>query len=421
MKRLLLALALLSAALRAEDPRLVIESGGHLSIIYSVAFTRDGKYRVSAGDDKVVRVWDVNTGQVVRVLRGQIGEGQVGQLYAAALSPDNRYLAVAGWLGADAGTWGAIRIHDFQTGAVLALLKGHTDVVASLAFSPDNRHLASGSHDKSVRIWDIETKTSVTLSPEHGDAIYGLAFSPDGKRLVSGSDDHSLRLWDVTIAKPIREMTGHQNWVRTALFSPDGKYIVSGSNDKTIRLWDGHTGQFIGQLAENESEVAALSFSPDGHRLLAGAVSSPYICTVYELPSGKLLTRFAENSNIVVATAISPDGETAATAGGNRQEIYLWSLSTGQIKRKLVGAGDTVWSVAFAKDGQSIAFGNQVANQGPNELGPLQKTILLRTAGETPVSLGTAVKSEADFIRASDQNGRFQLRTKAGKIRSEER
>src|ERR1039458_1783597 len=105
MKRLLLALALLSAALRAEDPRLVIESGGHLSIIYSVAFTRDGKYLVSAGDDKVGRVWDVNTGQVVRVLRGQIGEGQVGQLYAAALSPDNRYLAVAGWLGADAGTW----------------------------------------------------------------------------------------------------------------------------------------------------------------------------------------------------------------------------------------------------------------------------------------------------------------------------
>ena len=420
MRRLLLALALLGAALWAEDPRLVIESGGHLSTIRFVAFTRDGKYLVSAGQDKVVRVWDVNTGQVVRVLRGQIGEGHVGKLYAAALSPDNRYLAVAGWLGADAGTFGAIRIHDFQTGAVLALLKGHTDVVDSLAFSPDNRHLASGSADNSVRIWDIEAKTSVKLSPEHGNAVYGLAFSEDGKRLVSGSDDQSLRLWDASNGKLIREMPGHQKWVTTALFSPDGKYIVSGSHDKTIRLWDAHTGESKGQLAENETQVRGLSFSPDGRRLLAGAVSSPYICTVYEFPSGKLLTRFAENSNIVVATAISPDGETAATAGGNRQEIYLWSLSTGQIKRKLVGAGDTVWSVAFAKDGQSIAFGNQVANQGRNELGPLRKTILLRTAGETPVSLGAAVKSEADFIRASDQNGRFQLRTKAGKIYPDE-
>src|ERR1035441_10263716 len=135
MKRLLLALVLLGAALWAEDPRLVIESGGHLSTTRFVAFTRDGKYLVSAGDDKVVRVWDVNTGQMVRVLRGQIGEGDEGKLFAAALSPDNSYLAVAGWLGGDRESSDAIRIHDFQTGAVLTLLKGHTDVVESLAFS----------------------------------------------------------------------------------------------------------------------------------------------------------------------------------------------------------------------------------------------------------------------------------------------
>src|ERR1022692_1611543 len=415
MRRLLLALALLGAALWAEDPRLVIESGGHLSTIRFVAFTRDGKYLVSAGDDKVVRVWDVSTGQVARVLRGQIGEAHEGKLFAAALSPDNRYLAVAGYLTGDSETWGAIRIHDFRTGAVLALLKGHTSVVDSLAFSPDNRHLASGSADNGVRIWDIEAKTSVRLSPEHGDRILGLAFSQDGKRLVSGSEDHSLRLWDASNGKLIREMPGHEKAVRTALFSPDGRYIVSGSDDKTIRLWDAHTGEPIRQLAENETKVFALSFSPDGHRLLAGAGSIPYTCAVYEFPSGKLLTRFTEHTNIVMATAIAPDGETAATAGGNSQEIYLWSLSTGQVKRKLVGAGDTVWSVAFAKDGHSIAFGNQFASQSPNERGPLQKTILLRAAGETPVSLGGTVKSEADFIRASDHNGSFQLRTKAGK------
>ena len=415
MRRLLLALALLGAALWAEDPRLVIESGGHLSTIRFVAFTRDGKYLVSAGDDKVVRVWDVNTGQVARVLRGQIGEAHEGKLFAAALSPDNRYLAVAGWLAGDAETWGAIRIHDFQTGAVLALLKGHTNVIDSLAFSPDNRHLASGSADNTVRIWDIEAKTAVKLSPEHGDGILGLAFSPDGKRLVSGSDDHTLHLWDASSGKLIREMPGHEKAVRTALFSPDGRYIVSGSDDKTIRLWDAHTGEPIRQLAENETKVFALSFSPDGHRLLAGAGSIPYTCAVYEFPSGKLLTRFTEHTNIVMATAIAPDGETAATAGGNSQEIYLWSLSTGQVKRKLVGAGDTVWSVAFAKDGHSIAFGNQSTQSDPNERGPLQKTILLRAAGETPVSLGGTVKSEADFIRASDRNGSFQLRTKAGK------
>ena len=88
-------------------------------------------------------------------------------------------------------------------------------MVDSLAFSPDNRHLASGSADNGVRIWDIEAKTSVRLSPEHGDRILGLAFSQDGKRLVSGSEDHSLRLWDASNGKLIREMPGHEKAVRT--------------------------------------------------------------------------------------------------------------------------------------------------------------------------------------------------------------
>jgi WD40 repeat protein len=420
MKRPLLALALLGAALWAEDPRLVIESGGHLSQIKFVAFTRDGKYLVSAGDDKVVRVWDVDTGQMVRALRGQIGEGNEGKLFAAALSPDNRYLAVAGWLAGDGKSRDSIRIHDFRTGAVVALLKGHVNLVNSLAFSPDNRHLASGSADHSVRIWDIAAKTSVELRPWHRGDIYGLAFSEDGKRLVSGSEDHSLRLWDASNGRLIQEMPGHQNSVMTALFSPDGKYIVSGSLDKTIRLWDARTGQFIRQLAENETQVRALSFSPDGHRLLAGTDRFPYMCAVYEFPSGKLLTRFAGHTNVVLATAISLDGETAATAGGDRNEIYLWSLSTGQVKRKLVGAGQPVWSVAFSKDGQSIAFGNEFDHQRPALQIPLPKTILLRTASETPVSLGRAVRSETDFIRASDHNGDLQLRPKAGENYPEE-
>src|SRR5215471_12422995 len=153
-------------------------------MIRSMMFTRDGKYLVSAGDDKAVRVWDVSTGRIVRVLRGQIGEGNEGKIYAAALSPDNRYLAVGGWLANDNNS---IRIHDFQSGQVFTLLKGHEDVIYGLAFSPDGRHLASGSYDKTVRIWDVETKTSMPLKPLFGGPIFGVAFSPDGKLLVAAS------------------------------------------------------------------------------------------------------------------------------------------------------------------------------------------------------------------------------------------
>jgi WD40 repeat protein len=92
---ILLAFFLPAAAL-ADEPILVIDPGGHLSKIWDIMFTSDGKYLVSAGDDKVVRVWDVKTGETARTIRGQIGDGSEGKIFAAALSANDKYLAVGG-------------------------------------------------------------------------------------------------------------------------------------------------------------------------------------------------------------------------------------------------------------------------------------------------------------------------------------
>ena len=77
---LALMLMLAAAGAAADDPRLVIDSGGHTAIIRKIIFTRDGKYLISAGDDKVIRVWDVETGKVARTIQGQIGEGSEGKI-----------------------------------------------------------------------------------------------------------------------------------------------------------------------------------------------------------------------------------------------------------------------------------------------------------------------------------------------------
>ncbi|MCK5718710.1 MAG: hypothetical protein KAH84_02035, partial [Thiomargarita sp.] len=76
---------------------LQIDPGGHKAVIRDVVFTADGRYLVSASNDKLVRVWDLETGKTVRTIRGQIGAGSEGKIFAMALSPDERWLAVGGW------------------------------------------------------------------------------------------------------------------------------------------------------------------------------------------------------------------------------------------------------------------------------------------------------------------------------------
>ncbi len=108
-------------------PILQIDSGGHNAIIKDVAFTPDGQYLLSASDDKLIRVWDIKTGRTVRTQRGQIDLGDEGKIYAMTLSPNGQWLAAGGWTSND-----EIRLYDFPSGKLVALLEGHTDVVHSL-------------------------------------------------------------------------------------------------------------------------------------------------------------------------------------------------------------------------------------------------------------------------------------------------
>jgi WD40 repeat protein len=396
---------------QADEPLLVIDTGGHMALIRKIMFTSDGRYLVSAGEDKVVRVWDVQTGETVRTIRGQTAEGDEGKIYAAALSPNDRYLAVGGWLAGDPDSRCAVRIHDFQSGKVIGLLKGHTNVVLSLAFSPDGRYLASGSADQTVRMWDIERKEVHVLKGHTGD-IYAVAFSSDGKRLVSGSDDHTLRLWDVQQGKLIKEMKGHQDRVSSAAFSPDGRYIASGSWDKTVRLWDAESGDFVKVLGEQGTTVDSLSFSPDSHWLLTGSgFGGKDVCNVFSVPAGQIMTRFEKHDNVVRATAVSPDGTTAATAGGYNKEIYLWNPHSGQIFKHLAGKGRPISSVGFARDGRSLAFENEFNKKNDNNGGPLQKIIILNQDNDYQVTLGGKTGKEADYLRAVEKSGDSELTT----------
>jgi WD40 repeat protein len=192
----------------------------------------DGRTLASAGDDNTIKLWDTPTGRV----KGAPLKGHTSYVTSLALSPDGNTLA--------SGSWDkTIRLWDVQRPEPGPLGDGilgkHDKYVTCVAFSPvvGANLLASGGYDNKIRLWDVkQTKELEPLEKGgHTDVVRSLAFSPDGTMLVSGGDDNTVRIWDVKSRKVLR-VCEHDAPVHCVTFVWPW-LVASGSFDKTIKFW----------------------------------------------------------------------------------------------------------------------------------------------------------------------------------------
>ena len=171
------------------------------------------------------------------------------------------------------------------------ILAGHDEWVTSVAFSPDGKHIVSGSRDNTVRVWDAQTGQSV-MDPlkGHNNFVTSVAFSPDSRHIVSGSLDNTFRVRDAQTGQSvIASLKGHDDRVTSVAFSPDGRHIVSGSFDKTVRVWDAQTGQSVmDPLKGHHYCVTSVAFSPDGRYIVSGSIDK--IVRVWDAQTGLRIT-----------------------------------------------------------------------------------------------------------------------------------
>ena len=405
---LLLCLTLASVS-RADDaakqdkPILVLDAGGHTAIVKKVLFTPDGRELITVSDDKTIRVWDATTGEPLRVLHPPIGRGQVGMLFAAALSPDGRTLAVGG-NGFEEFKFGEIHLIDFSTGRIARALKGHTSGIESLAFAADGKRLGSGSEDRKARIWDLATGQCEHVLEGHTDDVKGAVFSPDGRRLATASFDTTGRIWSAETGKLEAELKGHAEAVNCVAWSPDGQFIATGSDVCAIRLWspDGH---YVRSIEGLENLVRSLTFAVDSRELLAtwGAITGEAGAGLLDVATGKRRIRFARHSDSVATGALSPDGSLAATTGGDNGETYIWKTADGSVTQSLTAKGRAVWSTGWSSDGKAIAWGNTYRFQSHNDRGPIEHTFRVADL-ELSAAHGDA------FVRARPAQGAISLK-----------
>ena len=329
--------------------------GKTTAAIDAVAFSSDGRLVAANTQLDGVWVWDAQSGS--ETCRIHSGDGGV-----LALSPEGPLAACA--------RGGRLFLYDLTSGREIRTFGSGSYSSPPVAFSPDGRLLASGSH-RGAELWDVEAGRRVDrLEGSAGPGVFspvggmlatasGIVGSPTWRLTGGGAGKGTVKLWDLQASRPLRTFTTDS--LNAMVFSPDGRWLATGGAAKVARLWDVETGREIAQMAGHSGVLASVAFHPEGKLLAAGYEDGGI--TVWDVASRRELRSFPKHVG-PARVVFSPNGELLVTEDHNR--LHVWEWETGRKVHTIGGHGAP--AAVFSPDGQSIALTR--AEMGPQD--PIQ-------------------------------------------------
>jgi WD40 repeat protein len=367
------------------EPLLRLDPEGHVAAINGIDLDAQGRWLVSGAHDKTIKVWRLADGALERTLRVPQGPGDLGKVYAVAISPDGAQVAAGGWTGGNVSGQQTIYIFDRATGALQHRIGGLLNVIHHLAYAPDGKRLVATLGEGGMRLYRTDDYEEIARDADYGNQSYWADFAADG-RLVTSSLDGKLRLYgpDGRLEKSAKAPGGE--YPIGVAFAPDGTRIAAGYADNTrVDILDARTLKRIyaaDTAGVDNGNLGSVAWSADGRRLLVGGG--------YDVDGWRSIRRWAEGGRgpyeeLRVATqtvmALRPlaDGRLAVGAGdkvalldARDQSVWERPNATADFRGQLHGQG-----LRLSATGDTVAFGYEQWGKRPARfsLGELTLTL----------------------------------------------
>lgn len=414
-------------------------SGGHTAAVNSIQFSPDNKTLVSCGNDGRMLRWDLATGKELAPFELKESEAKKkmygyprGYMGPSHFSPNGKYLVASGSNGSGAAVW------DVESGLELFALTsagGYVDRSGIIAFSADSSKLMAmnryhgGNQALPIPVWDMETGLPLpSLKGQKGDFTCA-GFSTDGSILTTCSyyyppNGHQVSeawSWDLATGKTLSRLQAPVNTQFHSIQFLDHRLFVAFNNNynnQSQKIYDAVTGGEVRTLegSTNFNGVTATALSPDRRLLAFGSQRNVYtpegilpskIC-VWEVASGSIRYELAGVPGAITSLAFSRDGKTLAS-GGSDTTILLWDLAPKAEKADPLKPGDVdeLWRSLEALNAKKAEEAMRALAARPTETLPFLKEHLKPAAG-----LKADAKQIAKLIGELD-NSRYAVREAA--------